>query len=278
MSSYTNSKIYSLDEYLSSSLPAPTSPSSLIGLYPIRLPTSSRDPGLNDWFIPIQLLASSTDLAQVQVACSTLPLKLNLRFSLLCRFFDPTSLGFTPFSRSFTRSVIRTSTSSVDFSTRKALVNSVVVTVLAPLSTASPYPNQIAKPNWLSPIHHQSSVPWSHPSMSWSRVSNHLGFTSPLFNGSGLFFWFLPSYASSTSSANPKTNSLSDSAFRSLPLHSIFLSLKFSMSRCCKPSAPVNCCNLSKPRHFVKISVVYWSVGTYTSLTSDERTRSWTKW
>ena len=100
MSSYTNSKIYSLDEYLSSSLPAPTSPSSLIGLYPIRLPTSSRDPGLNDWFIPIQLLASSTDLAQVQVACSTLPLKLNLRFSLLCWFFDPTSLGFTPCSPS----------------------------------------------------------------------------------------------------------------------------------------------------------------------------------
>ena len=53
--------------------------------------------------------------------------------------------------------------------------------------------------------------------------------------------------------------------------------LKFGMSRCCKPSTLNNCCTLSRPRGLVKISVVCQSVGTYTSSTSSERTRSQTK-
>ena len=40
--------------------------------------------------------------------------------------------------------------------------------------------------------------------------------------------------------------------------------LKFGMSRCCKPSALENCCNLSRPRGLVKISAVCRSVKTYT--------------
>ena len=91
----------------------------------------------------------------------------------------------------------------------------------------------------------------------------------------------------SASSANPKSNSASDSVSRS-PLLSYSLAwsfgtvgtvlpLKFGTSRSRNPSAPENCCNLSRPRGLVKMSAASQSVVTYRSTTSPERTRSRTK-
>ena len=112
MSSYANSQIYFLVKYLFNGLPAHT------------------NPGLSDRSDPIWFSASSAD--SVQVACSTLPLKLNLRFSLSQRLTLPSVS--TPCSRSPSGSFPRSSTVSVGLSARKALLSSLAISVLAPLS------------------------------------------------------------------------------------------------------------------------------------------------
>mgnify|MGYP006957862738 CR=1 FL=1 len=87
-----------------------------------------------------------------------------------------------------------------------------------------------------------------------------------------------------TSSVVPKSNSSFDStsrtSFLSLsPLLRVsLLPIKFSMSTCYRSSILEKCWKLSRPRGLVKILIVCGSVGTYTSSTSPERTRSWTKW
>ena len=134
MSSYTNSQIYSLAEYLSNGLPVHTDPASLIDLRPTRL------------------LASSADPTEVELARSTLPLKLNLRFSLsqhptLPRISTPclrSMFGLVPRSstppvqRFLTPLDLRISTFSVCLSAHKAFDSSLVVATSALIDPTIP--------------------------------------------------------------------------------------------------------------------------------------------
>ena len=134
MSSYTNSRMYSLAEYLSNSLLAHIVPAQPIGLCLIRLTASSVDP------------------SQVKLSCSTLPLKLNLRFSLsqhptLPRISTPclrSMFGLVPRSstppvqRFLTPLDLRISTFSVCLSAHKAFDSSLVVATSALIDPTIP--------------------------------------------------------------------------------------------------------------------------------------------
>ena len=103
-----------------------------------------------------------------------------------------------------------------------------------------------------------------------------LGLPPPCVVFYGSSVWLLPSYQASDSSTVLNSNSSSDSAFWSLPLLSLFLSLKCGMSRCpnqARPRNAVTCPSQEFGEDIVCLSICQF-VGTYKSFTSPERTCS----